>query len=69
MKILGRIPYDASLNVPFRRCDLCDASEYDDIAKHGPASSADFIPMFRVEEDFAEYVVCATCVEKEAEAA
>lgn len=64
MKIIGRIPYNPSMDAAFRYCDLCGVSEYDEIAKLGP-SNANFIPMFKAEEECVEYTICGECVDKE----
>ena len=63
MKIIARIPYNPPMDAAFRCCDLCDASEYDESARLGP-SNADFIPMFKAEEDGVEYTLCGECVDK-----
>ena len=64
MKIIGRIPYNPSMDAAFRCCDMCDVSEYDEIAKLGP-SNASFIPMFKANEEGVEYTICGECVNKE----
>lgn len=66
MKIVGRIPYKTTLDVPFQRCDLCGVSEYADIIGADNPLIEDFIPMFKAEDDGIEYTLCVDCADKEA---